>query len=171
MRKLIGLIAVLMLGALPALALAQDAPAPKNASQLCKEQRKAMGDAAFKALYGTNANKSNAHGKCVSKQNAQAVENNQNASKACKDERKTLGEQAFKDKYGTNDNKSNAHGKCVSMKAQAETTAEQAATIKAAKACKAERKTLGETAFKAKYGTNANKSNAFGKCVSKLARA
>jgi hypothetical protein len=122
MRKLIGLIAVLTL-AVPALALAQEPPPPKNASQLCKEQRKAMGDAAFKALYGTNANKSN------------------------------------------------AHGKCVSMKAQAETAAEQSATIKAAKTCKAERKTLGETAFKAKYGTNANKSNAFGKCVSKLARA
>jgi hypothetical protein len=117
MRKLIGLSAVLMLVALPAIALAQDAP--KNASQLCKEQRKAMGDVAFKALYGTNANKSNAHGKCVSKQNAQAAENNQNASKACKAERKTLGETAFKAKYGTNANKSNAFGKCVSKLASA----------------------------------------------------
>jgi hypothetical protein len=171
MRKLIGLIAVLTLGALPAIALAEEAPAQKSAAQLCQEQKKAMGDVAFKALYGTNANKSNAFGKCVSKQNAKSAENKQNAAKACAEERKTLGEQAFKDKYGKNDNKANAFGKCVSMKAQAETAAEQAATIKAAKACKAERKTLGEAAFKAKYGTNANKSNAFGKCVSKLASA
>jgi hypothetical protein len=35
-----------------------------------------------------------------------------------------------------------------------------------AKACKAERATLGEDAFAAKYGTNRNGRNAFGKCVS-----
>jgi hypothetical protein len=40
----------------------------------------------------------------------------------------------------------------------------------AAKSCKAER-ALGETAFKAKYGTNANKANAFGKCVSSKSKA
>jgi hypothetical protein len=54
------------------------------------------------------------------------------------------------------------------MHAQAETAAEQAATIKAAKACKAERTAMGATAFKTKYG---GKANAFGKCVAKLARA
>jgi hypothetical protein len=46
----------------------------------------------------------------------------------------------------------------------------QSAEQNAAKKCKAERQ-LGETAFKAKYGTNANKANAFGKCVSKLSKA
>jgi hypothetical protein len=30
---------------------------------------------------------------------------------------------------------------------------------------------MGEAAFKAAYGTNADKSNAFGRCVSKLASA
>jgi hypothetical protein len=40
-----------------------------------------------------------------------------------------------------------------------------------AKKCKAERASIGVDAFKAKYGTNANKANAFGKCVSKLAKA
>jgi hypothetical protein len=168
MRKLIGLVAVLMLGALPAIAFADEAPAQKSAAQLCQEQKKAMGDAAFKALYGTNASKSNAMGKCVSKQTAKSAENKQNAAKACADERETLGEQPFKDKYGKNDSKANAFGKCVSMTAQAETAAEQAATIKAAKTCKTERKTMGDAAFKAKYG---GKANAFGKCVSKLASA
>jgi hypothetical protein len=45
----------------------------------------------------------------------------------------------------------------------------QSAEQNAAKACKAER-ALGLQAFKEKYGTNANKANAFGKCVSKLAK-
>jgi hypothetical protein len=40
----------------------------------------------------------------------------------------------------------------------------------AAKACRSER-AQDPTAFKNKYGTNANKSNAFGKCVSDKARA
>ena len=171
MRKLIGLIAVLTLCALPAIALAEEAPAQKTASQLCQEQKKAMGDTAFKALHGTNANKSNAFGKCVSKQNAKSALNARNAAKACAEERKTLGEEAFGNQYGKNGNKANAFGKCVSMKAQAKTADEQAATINAAKACKTERKAMGDAAFRSKHGTNASKSNAFGKCVAKLAKA
>ena len=41
----------------------------------------------------------------------------------------------------------------------------------AAKKCKAERTKLGVQAFRDEYGTNANKANAFGKCVSTLAKA
>ena len=40
--------------------------------------------------------------------------------------------------------------------------------MNAARSCKAESKELDTTAFVAKYGT---KANAFGKCVSTLARA
>ena len=43
----------------------------------------------------------------------------------------------------------------------------QSADKNAAKKCKAERAD-GAEAFQNKYGTNANKANAFGKCVSKL---
>lgn len=39
-----------------------------------------------------------------------------------------------------------------------------------AQACKAEREELGDEAFAEAYGTNANKANAFGKCVSEQAR-
>jgi hypothetical protein len=39
-----------------------------------------------------------------------------------------------------------------------------------AQLCKAEMKTLGTTAFKGKYGKNHNLRNAFGKCVSTLAK-
>jgi hypothetical protein len=93
-----------------------------------------------------------------------------NAAKACKAER-ALDPAAFKTNYGTNANKSNAFGKCVSGKVKkAEEQAEtQEARENAAKTCKAER-ALNLEAFKTKYGTNASKTNAFGKCVSKLAK-
>jgi hypothetical protein len=104
----------------------------------------------------------------------------QNAAQTCKTERSKLGEDAFKAKYGTNANKANAFGKCVSSSSKSKTegndedqndATESKAEQNAAKKCKAERKQLGEDAFKAKYGTNANKANAFGKCVSKLSKA
>jgi hypothetical protein len=93
-----------------------------------------------------------------------------NAAKECKAER-TLDPAAFKANYGTNANKSNAFGKCVSGKVKkAEEQAEaQEARENAAKTCKAERAANPE-AFKNTYGTNANKANAFGKCVSKLSK-
>jgi len=48
-----------------------------------------------------------------------------------------------------------------------------AAEKNAAKKCKEERGTTPSSiqAFKDKYGTNPNKANAFGKCVSQLAKA
>jgi hypothetical protein len=46
----------------------------------------------------------------------------------------------------------------------------QSAGQNAAKACKAERAAMGVEAFKARHGKNANKANALGKCVSKLAK-
>ena len=39
-----------------------------------------------------------------------------------------------------------------------------------ARTCKAERATMGLAAFNERYGTNANKRNAFGKCVSQHAK-
>ena len=112
----------------------------------------------------------------------QPGESGQNSAKTCKAERSQLGETAFKAKYGTNASKANAFGKCVSSKSKAKAEKDEAkddeneaneskAEEAAAKKCKAERTQLGETPFKAKYGTNANKANAFGKCVSKLSKA
>jgi hypothetical protein len=37
--------------------------------------------------------------------------------------------------------------------------------------CRTERAQMGTTTFASTYGTNKNKSNAFGKCVSKTAKA
>ena len=86
-------------------------------------------------------------------------------------ERGTPQREAFNARYGTNRNKSNAFGKCVSSNTREEHAERHAARTNAAKQCKAEREALGEQAFRAKYGTNENKSNAFGKCVSQRAKA
>ena len=96
-----------------------------------------------------------------------------NAAKKCKAERGTTPQSidAFKTKYGTNKNKANAFGKCVSAKSKdnkdEKADDKNANSDNAAKAYRAERGTTAQSieAFKAKYGTNHNKANAFGKCV------
>ena len=96
-----------------------------NAAQECRAER---GDSdatreAFKAKYGTNANKRNAFGKCVSKkakvQERERKAERRKAAKECRAERDDIGETAFADKYGTNKNNRNAFGKCVSQTAKA----------------------------------------------------
>jgi hypothetical protein len=105
--------------------------------------------------------------------------NANNPAKACKKERADMGDEAFGVKYGTNHNRKNAFGKCVSGKAKAkkdkehtgEDEDENGAASNAAKLCKKERTDIGLDAFKTKYGTNPNKANAFGKCVSSQSKA
>ena len=97
-----------------------------------------------------------------------------NAAKTCKALRKSAAA-AFATQYG---NKANAYGKCVSSKSKTKAedenenkANESQAEENAAKTCKAEREKICVDPFKVKYGTNPNKANAFGKCVSKLAKA
>ena len=163
------LLVVLALAAFAAPALATDTPGTPSAQQQCRDQRTQIGAQAFKDLYGTNHNKSNAFGKCVSKTAKTLDQNANEANSSCKTEQ-AADPEAFKNKYGTNKNKSNAFGKCVSAQAKDADQDDQDNTINAAKQCKAERK-LDPDAFKNKYGTNKNKRNAFGKCVSAIAKA
>jgi hypothetical protein len=102
--------------AIPSMAAA-DPSAERNAAKACKQLRGEMGAAVFKQTFGTNKNKSNAFGKCVSSQVKGQRSDTSNAAEECKAERAEDPE-AFKDKYGTNKNKSNAYGKCVSQKAK-----------------------------------------------------
>jgi hypothetical protein len=140
----------------------------KNAAKFCKALRADLGVTTFKQTYGTNKNKSNAYGKCVSKHARTLDEVHSDAVKQCKAER-ALDPAAFAAKYGTNKNGKNALGKCVSQ-AERELKATVADEIEnAAKQCKAERK-ADAAAFAIKYGSNKNKRNAFGKCVSKTVR-
>lgn len=165
MRKVLYLCLVAAL-AVPAAAVA-GSPGPSDkaaAAHQCTTERSQMGAPAFKALYGTNATKSNAYGKCVSKLATQNANNQANAAAKCRTER-SADPAAFATKYGTGKNHANAFGNCVSQTAKAAAQQQQQATVNAAKACWSERQ-ADPAAFKAKYGSNASKSNAFGKCVS-----
>lgn len=67
--KRIMLVAALVAAIVAPTALAAD-PTPadyKNAAKYCKAVREARGVEEFASLYGTNTNKKNAFGKCVSK--------------------------------------------------------------------------------------------------------
>src|SRR6187200_631558 len=66
--KRIMLVSALLIVIVAPSALAAD-PAPadfKNAAKYCKAVRESKGVAAFQPQYGTNQNKKNAYGKCVS---------------------------------------------------------------------------------------------------------
>jgi hypothetical protein len=177
----IGLVAVL---ALPALATAKPPVDQENiqaAHAQCKTERgktKATREA-FEAKYHSNS-----MSRCVRENAAEEAAEEaaalKNASKECKAEAAdpnfaaTHAGKTFAEVYGANGNDKNAHGKCVSTKAKAkkaEEDAEDAEEVEefkaAAKACAGERRSMGAEAFANKYGTNPNKSNAFGKCVSK----
>ncbi|HVL96608.1 MAG TPA: hypothetical protein VM266_12175 [Solirubrobacteraceae bacterium] len=147
-------------------------PPSKAASAACKAERQQMGEATFKQTYGTNKNRSNAFGKCVSKRTKTEKANQDSAAKACRAERDDANFAAshdgktFDEFYGTGKNRKNAFGKCVSSKSKAASKADVKASVNAAKSCKADRK-ADATAFAAKWGT---KRNAFGKCVSATAK-
>ena len=90
----------------------------KNAAQECKAEREAD-PAAFAEKYGTNKNKKNAYGKCVSGKAKEAVEEETedrvDAAQTCK-KAKADDADAFADQWGT---RKNAFGKCVSTTAKA----------------------------------------------------
>ncbi len=177
-----------VLGALALPAAAQAGPTDRqNAAQECRFERgtTAATREAFALKYGTNDSKTNAFGKCVSKaareEGLQQAKAKTGAPQACRTEQGTTAESkaAFAQKYGTNGKGKNAFGKCVSTKArelkqQADSQDRKDAIARksAAKQCDEERGTTAasRTTFTAKYGTNDNGKNAFGKCVSKVAK-
>ena len=178
--KLKALFAALAVAAiLPVAALADEAsPSDKvNGARSCQALKTALTEATFKSTYGTNADKSNAFGKCVSKWAQAEHQNRDVAATACKAEQADSGFAAahggktFAQFYGVGKRGSNALNRCVQSKRVVESAKDKEAVTNAARKCKAENKSMGDAPFKAKYGTNADKSNAFGKCVSKLASA
>jgi hypothetical protein len=168
MKKVWLTVGVLTAMALPATAVALSSSDFKNAAKYCKAVRAELSVTTFKQTYGTNKHKSNAYAKCVSKQARVEHANHSNAVSDCRDER-SQDATAFNQNYGSGHNGANAFGKCVSQKSKAASKDEQEATVNAARACRTER-SQGAKAFKDNYGTNRNKSNAFGKCVSQKAK-
>jgi len=168
MTRLLTIVALLCLVA-PAALAAQPGPPGSSSSKACKAQRNAIGMAAFRQLYAPTGTPKAATDACLAQHVLLVSTETKNAAKACKAERGTTPEtkEAFAETYGTNPNKKNAFGKCVSQKTTEGVTEQQQATLSAAKECKAERGTsaTSRSAFAEEYGTNANGTNAFGKCV------
>jgi len=151
----------------------------ENGARACKALRALLTPDIFRQTYGTvQSNRRNAMGRCVSQWTHAAHQARISARSACSAEQADPnfaaghGGMTFDEFYGTNRNDRNAFGKCVSGKAQASQEQQQANLENAARQCRTER---GDTDFAANhggksfseyYGTNRNKKNAFGKCVS-----
>ena len=169
------LTAALCLSAAPAEFAGSATPAQPSPSQACKQLRLQLGTSTFASTYGTNKNHRNAMGKCVSALTKTAAAAQTSARSQCKAEQAdvtfaaTHGGKTFDQFYGTNKNGKNAYGTCVSAKASQTVKEDVKSVVAAARTCRDERK-ADPAAFKAKYGTNRTKANAFGKCVSAAVR-
>jgi hypothetical protein len=179
MNKHITTIVLLVCLAVPATAVAKPTQNDRrNAAQECREERgdTAAEREAFRQFYGTNKNKRNAFGKCVSRrakdEESERRSARSNAVKECREEHP-------RGQGKPEQGQANAFGKCVSEKAkqkQAEADRRDQEQIErrhnAAKECDEERGETAESrqAFAEQYGTNRNNRNAFGKCVSQHAR-
>ena len=68
MKRLLLVVALVVAVVVPSAIAADPTPADfKNAAKYCKSVRETKGTETFATLYGTNTNKKNAFGKCVSK--------------------------------------------------------------------------------------------------------
>jgi len=139
-----------------------------NPARACAALKVRMTVGLFKQSFGTNANHSNAFGKCVSIVARAQSTDLVTAAEACLAEASdatfasTHGGKSFQQFYGTNADLSNAFGNCVLKKLQASTAKLTQALVKASKTCKAMRRS-DPTSFRQKYGS---RPNAFAKCVS-----
>ena len=131
----------------------------------------------FDEFYGTGKKGRNAFDNCVSivaKANRRAEQQGRmNPARTCRTMRTTLGVSLFRLSFGNNKNDRNALGKCVSANARLQAHNE----LSASAGCANQQSDpnfasnhAGET-FDQVYGTNADRSNAFGMCVSSTAKA
>jgi hypothetical protein len=135
------------------------------------------GGKTFKQFYGTGPAGANAFGNCVSavaNTNSHTEQSTRpNPARTCAALRTQLGAALFNKTYGTNANDQNAFGKCVAKTAKSQVNNEAAASA----SCKAQQAdpnfaaNHGGKTFAQFYGTNADGSNAFGRCVSSTANA
>lgn len=135
------------------------------------------GGKTFDQFYGTGAKDQNPFANCVkivAKTNRQTEQQGRmNPARTCRALRTQLGTSLFNQSYGKNANDRNAFGKCVSTAAHLQAHNE----LSASATCSAEQtdpnfaSTHGGQTFYQHYGTNADQSNAFGKCVSGAASA
>jgi hypothetical protein len=131
----------------------------------------------FDQFYGSGKKDQNAFARCVSiiaKATRQAEQQGRmNPARTCRGLRTTLTATLFASTYGKNSNDRNALGKCVSATAHLQARNE----LSASSTCAMQQTdpnfatNHGGQLFSQYYGTNADQSNAFGKCVSSTAKA
>lgn len=163
------LVAVLAAAIAPTAALASTSDT-SSASKDCTALRAKMGATAFDQAYAS-------FGACVSRFAPLEQNNTTSANSSCQAEQADANFAAahsgktFAQFYGTGKSGKNAFGNCVSTKAKASSQAEQQGRQNPAQTCRAQRTSLGTATFDKTYGKNANDNNAFGKCVSSVAKA
>jgi hypothetical protein len=171
MRKLITC-AAMALALAPVAALATPRPA-QAAVKDCAALRAKIGNVAFAQAFGGG---SNAFGTCVSKLARFEQADLSSANALCRAEQadpnfaSSHDGKTFAQFYGSGAKHKNAFGNCVSLKARNSSATAQSG-LNPARACAALRTRMTRAVFKQSFGTNANHSNAFGKCVSIVARA
>ena len=178
MKRLL-IVAALALLVVPATSFAGPSGQDReNAARACRALRASMGLELFRTTYGTvQSNRKNAFGRCVSMWTRAEHQNRLSARAECQAEKAdpnfaaSHDGKSFDEFYGTGPNHRNAWGRCVSSKAKASSDEARQDTMNAARECKAERNEIGPAEFRAKYGRNDSDRNAFGKCVSALAKA
>jgi hypothetical protein len=157
----------------------QQAAIRQDAQRQCKAERDDATFAlshdgkTFDAYYGGK----NALRSCVALKSdaaiAAASRQTVNAAQQCRGQRRSMGARDFGLLYGTGPKHANAFGKCVSKLVRAA----QADEANASQACKAEQTdptfavSHGGKTFADFYGRNADRSDAFGNCVSTKAQA
>jgi hypothetical protein len=153
-----------------------------TAEKQCRQERDTMGTTTFKQAYGTNKNRSNAFGKCVShRQHQDSTDVNSartSAEKSCSSEQSdpsfasAHNGDSFAQFYGSGKHGKDAFGKCVSTQTESAGDRQESSQVKAednaARQCRSE-EASDAAAFRTKYGTGASHANAFGKCVSTTA--
>jgi len=150
----------------------------ENGARACRALRTTLGQDVFRLTYGTvQSQRKNAMGRCVSQWAHASQQARVSARASCSAEQAdpnfaaSHNGMSFDQFYGIGPKHRNAFGQCVSSKAKASLEQQQTATQNAARSCRAERSSMDGAAFRAKYGKNANDRNAFGKCVSQLAKS
>lgn len=157
--------------ALPANALAHESQDHQNAAKLCKALRAELGVEPFNQAYGTNENKHNAHGKCVSRYRHLLRRLFHQAVAECKAERQaTQSSRPVEGEHSPKGSDRREFRQCVREKLLALIAELKAKFETAAAECKTERE-ADPGAFIAKYGKGKHKRNAFGKCVVQHVRA
>lgn len=155
MKKLtiaLGLVAML---AVPGVASAATKQEVRDAARQCRADRKAMGTKQFNAEHGNL-------GRCIRRKVREARAAERAAKRRAKRECHKQGLRGRR------------LARCIRAEVReelAQVRAEAREERNAARECRAELEAMGEEAFREQYGTNRNKRNAFGKCVSAKAKA